>query len=290
MGIDARTVDGTTSKFCDARYPGGWDGGCWEIVQFHPAYGYDDFVRGIQAKTEDGKISYQVVSRVLDKLVKEHRKRDNPTTVLIIDEINRANLAQVLGELIYGLEYRDSPVQTTYEIGKEHGTLAIPRGRFFIIGTMNTADRSIGRIDYAVRRRFAFLQLNPNRDVILRQADVPQADRDWAAALFDNVSTLFNSAGPAAQRYLAQEFHPDDVRVGHTYFLGPRRDVRLKFAYQVYPLLREYYKDGVLLPQGGKIEFALPSGEPIDLVEPIDPSDLLPELDKSRAAGGGDGT
>jgi hypothetical protein len=279
LGIGASAVDEeenkTTGRFHDARYSEGRDGGCWELVQFHPAYAYDDFVRGIQAKTVNGGISYEVVRRVLDRLVDHHR--DDATTVLIIDEINRANLAQVLGELIYALEYRGSPVQTPYEIGAD-GTLAIPRARFYIIGTMNTADRSIGRIDYAVRRRFAFLQLNPERDVVLRQADVPQADRDWAAALFDSVGTLFNSAAPA-QRYLAQEFHPDDVRVGHTYFLGERKKVKIKFVYQVYPLLREYYKDGILLPQSDRIEFALPDGKLIDLAQPIDPSSLLSELD-----------
>jgi len=164
LGIDPASVaeeEGkSTGQFHAARFPGASDAGCWELVQFHPAYAYDDFVRGIQAKTtKEGSISYEVVPRVLDRLVRHHHGKS--TTVLIIDEINRANLAQVLGELIYGLEYRGSLVQTPYEIGEKDGTLAIPRGRFFIIGTMNTADRSIGRIDYAVRRRFAFLQLDP---------------------------------------------------------------------------------------------------------------------------------
>jgi hypothetical protein len=219
----------------------------------------------------------------LDRLVRHHT--DNTTTVLIIDEINRANLAQVLGELIYALEYRGSPVQTPYEIDGI-GTLAIPRGRFFIIGTMNTADRSIGRIDYAVRRRFAFLQLNPDREVILLQ-DIEQADKQWATGLFDGVGTLFDSAAPADQRYLAQEFHPDDVRVGHAYFMGSQPEVKIRFAYQVHPLLREYYKDGILLPQNGKIEFALPGGDTINLAQPIDPGDLLSKLDQSWGPGGG---
>jgi 5-methylcytosine-specific restriction enzyme B len=206
--------------------------------------------------------------------------------VLIIDEINRANLAQVLGELIYALEYRGSPVQTPYQI-EDDGTLAIPPRGFFIIGTMNTADRSIGRIDYAARRRFGFLSLKPNRDVILRQPrqEIERTDKEWAADLFESVGTLF-------QRFLAQEFHSDDVQVGHTYFLGPQAEVKIKFAYQVYPLLREYYKDGVLLPQDTqdpKIEFVLPDAAPIDLVHPIDPIDLLSILDQSMTAVGRDG-
>ncbi len=286
LGIGRTAVDEeeneTTGEFHATRFSGERDGGCWEIVQFHPAYAYDDFVRGIQADTVEDRISYNVVSRVLDRLVRHHRH--DATTVLIIDEINRANLAQVLGELIYALEYRGSPVQTPYQI-KGDGTLAIPRGSFFIIGTMNTADRSIGRIDYAVRRRFAFLQLNPNRDVILRQS-IPDAERDWAARLFESVGALFDAPASGERRFLAQEFHPDDVRVGHTYFLGRQSDVRIKFAYQVYPLLREYYKDGIILRQSGKIEFALPGVDAIDLAQPIKPDDVLSKLDQSWRAGG----
>jgi adenylate kinase family enzyme len=96
----------TAGEFDATRFREERDGNCWELVQF--------FVRGIQAKTVNGGISYEVVRRVLDRLVQHHR--ENATTVLIIDEINRANLAQVLGELIYALEYRGSPVQTPYEI------------------------------------------------------------------------------------------------------------------------------------------------------------------------------
>jgi AAA domain (dynein-related subfamily) len=279
----------TTGEFHDVRFSEERVGNCWELVQFHPAYAYDDFVRGIQAETVDRSISYEVVPRVLNRLVIHHR--DTATTVLIIDEINRANLAQVLGELIYALEYRGSPVQTPYEIevkedkalGKmkqKDGTIAIPRGKFYIIGTMNTADRSIGRIDY-VRRRFAFLQLDPKPEVILQQKDVEGADMRWAASLFDSVGTLFRGGAGEDRGFLAQEFHPDDVQVGHTYFLGRQPDVKLKFAYQVYPLLREYYKDGVLLAQNGRIELSLPSGATIDLVKPERLDDILSKLDRS---------
>jgi 5-methylcytosine-specific restriction protein B len=281
LGIGAPAVDEeeskTTGEFHAARFSEERNGSCWEVVQFHPAYAYDDFVRGIQAETVNGGISYEVVRRV-DRLVEHHR--DDATTVLIIDEINRANLAQVLGELIYALEYRGSPVRTPYEI-KGGATLSIPRERFYIIGTMNTADRSIGRIDYAVRRRFAFLQLDPKADVI-RQQNFPQAEKAWAARLFEAVGALFD--GNAGRRFLAQEFHADDVQVGHTYFLGRQPDVKLKFAYQVYPLLREYYKDGVLLPPNGEIPVALPGGVTIDLAQPEDPNDLLSKLDQSWQA------
>ncbi len=287
LGVDPASVSEeeskTTGQFHAARFPGASNTGCWALVQFHPAYAYDDFVRGIQADTTGGSIAYKVVRRVLDQLVEHHR--GNTTTVLIIDEINRANLAQVLGELIYALEYRGSPVQTPYQIDGIGAALAIPRENFFIIGTMNTADRSIGRFDYAVRRRFAFLQLDPDGDVILRQ-NIGSREKAWAEALFDSVGALFNTGVTPGQRYLAQEFHPDDVQPGHTYFLGRHATVRSKFAYQVYPLLREYFKDGVLLSQNGKVELALPGGVSIDLAQSIGSEDLLSELDRSWSSEG----
>lgn len=98
---------------------------------------------------------------------KEIEKVERPILknfVLIIDEINRANLPAVLGELIYALEYRGESVNSMYSIDGD-STIIIPKN-LFIIGTMNTADRSVGHIDYAIRRRFAFEKLLPSEDII----------------------------------------------------------------------------------------------------------------------------
>jgi len=139
---------------------------------------------------------------------------------------------------------------------------------------MNTADRSIGRIDYAVRRRFAFLPLNPDREVIRGQDKVDEADKRWAADLFESVGKLFRPSADGGSGFLAQEFHPDDVQVGHTYFLGSRSAVNIKFAYQVYPLLREYYKDGIFLVQD-EINCLLPGDVALNLGKPEDPNEVL---------------
>lgn len=227
----------------------------WDVVQFHPSYGYEDFVRGIEVSTvpADGgatsAISYDTVNKILGKIAAKAAlpRYQNTKFFLVIDEINRANLATVFGELIYGLEYRNKGVATPYTVGSSNKVL-LPNN-LYIIGTMNTADKSIGGIDYAIRRRFLFFQVLPNRDVILHynldglsgEALTQQtAVNNKAVALFDKIAELFNDAN------LNNEFYKDDVQIGHTYFLvSSEEQLFLRFKYQMLPILREYYKDGM---------------------------------------------
>jgi 5-methylcytosine-specific restriction protein B len=134
------------------------DDGAANLLQFHPSYTYEDFFEGF--RPEPGG------SGTLTCTLRAGPFRDfaevagaNPTTayILIIDEINRANLAKVFGELYFPLEYRDESISLQYSPDKE---FTLPQN-LFIIGTMNTADRSIARIDTAMRRRFAFVELDP---------------------------------------------------------------------------------------------------------------------------------
>ena len=252
--------------------------GTWAIVQFHPSYNYEDFVRGIQVTTEGNNPMYSTVNRMLiemaDAAQKENGKLNKRKYVLIIDEINRAHLAAVLGELIYALEYRGCPINTPYEIEDQSKktksrSITIP-DNLYIIGTMNTADRSVGHIDYAVRRRFAFVPLLPDIDII---------DKDNAngRALYNEVAKLFHKNGDkndGRASTLSPEFYPDDIQPGHTYFLKKdSKKLAMVFAYQVFPLLREYYKDGILTKDAklfdGEIKIDKPN-EPqkiIDVVE-----------------------
>ena len=154
MASQLLDLDETSAEFKQARFGRGGNqaGSTWEIVQFHPSYNYEDFVRGIQsAVTASGSIEYQVVDRIFAMMCRE-AKSHSGKHVLIIDEINRANLSAVLGELLYGLEYRGEPVRTLYSVNG-NSELTVPKN-LYVIGTMNTADRSIGLLDYAVRRRF----------------------------------------------------------------------------------------------------------------------------------------
>lgn len=136
-----------------------------EVVQFHPAYTYEDFVQGIRPQVEAGGLVYAMVpGRFLDFCRKAAGRSGR--CVLVIDEINRANLAQVFGELMYLLEYREASVLPAGDATP----FAIP-ANVRILGTMNTADRSLALVDHALRRRFAFLALYPDFDLLRRYHD-----------------------------------------------------------------------------------------------------------------------
>jgi len=139
--------------------------GFWDVVQFHPAYAYEDFIQGIRPKIlEKGSgVGYELVNgRFKDFCLKASSDQtQGDPCVLIIDEINRANLARVFGELMYLLEYRDKEIKLASGGRPFH----IP-SNVYIIGTMNTADRSIALVDHALRRRFSFIRLKPDYSVL----------------------------------------------------------------------------------------------------------------------------
>ena len=204
------------------------------LVQFHPSYNYEDFVRGVQVKTENGQVVYETVDRVFVKMARRAAAGRPEPYVLVIDEINRANVSAVLGELIYALEYRETEVQTPYAIDDKTG-LVIPQN-LLVVGTMNTADRTIGQIDYAVRRRFAFVHCPPDPEVVKNVGGARALD------FFKLADDVF--------AHLSPDHDAEDVRIGHSYFLaesGP--ELARKVIFQVVPILREYLKDGILLKE-----------------------------------------
>lgn len=213
-----------------------------QLIQFHPSYSYEDFVRGIVAKSGTS-ITYTVENKILAEISGEANKKENKdkSYILIIDEINRANLSSVLGELIYALEYRGEPVNSMYEHPVDGREITLPKN-LFIIGTMNTADRSVGSMDYALRRRFTFIDVLPIKDGKLTEG-----------SKFSAVSKLFDEKNG----YVSPEFNAKDVQLGHSYFISTEKDtnkiekeLQRKFDYQVLPILQEYVKDGVLIDKG----------------------------------------
>ncbi len=199
------------------------------LVRHHSSYFvrvlnlFQDFIKNSSTKTEKAEA------------IKEKKY------ILVIDEINRANLSSVLGELIYALEYRGEAVESMYDVdGKE---LILPPN-LYIIGTMNTADRSVGHIDYAIRRRFAFVDVLPKD---LSNEDHIQFD----SALFNSVKALFTLDGyETRSQYLSNELDPKDVALGHSYFIDKSKEggnMQIRLEYEIKPILREYVKDGVLI-------------------------------------------
>ena len=132
-----------------------------KLVQFHPAYTYEDFFEGFRPRpgAADGTIAFELRPGPLRQLVGRASEHPEQAFVLVIDEINRANLAKVFGELYFLLEYRDQAIDLLYSSESEAGFTLPPN--LYIIGTMNTADRSIALVDAAMRRRFAFVALDP---------------------------------------------------------------------------------------------------------------------------------
>lgn len=155
--------------------------------------------------------------------------------VLIIDEINRGNVSKIFGELITLLEADkriggDHPIRVTLPYSKE--SFGVP-SNLYIIGTMNTTDRSVGNIDYAVRRRFAFATLKADEELV-KQNSIP-----LAVDLFEAVKSFIK------KHQIDMDF--EDLMVGHSYFFAKdENELELKWQYEILPLLNEYIKDGII--------------------------------------------
>jgi len=204
-------------------------------VQFHPAVTYEDFVIGLSPDAEDRTLHFTVREGWLTAAARE--AKDGPF-LLVIDEVNRADLGKVLGEAIYLFEpgevggARGRRVELPHAINGKR-TFQLP-DTLYVLATMNTADRSIASMDLAIRRRFAFVTLPPNREVIAAQALA------LAVEVFDWIADVFVEHAPNDTLQLLP---------GHAYFLAQNEDeLRNRLRYEVIPLLDEYLSQGLLGP------------------------------------------
>lgn len=206
-----------------------------KLVQFHPAYTYEDFFEGYRPApgATEGTISFELRAGPLRQLVNRAREHPDQAFVLIIDEINRANLAKVFGELYFLLEYRDQAVDLLYSSDDEGFTLPT---NLYVIGTMNTADRSIALIDAAMRRRFAFVALDPDTE------PTKSLLGKWSAhhGLGTTASTLLAE--------LNKRIEDPDFRIGPSYFMSRTTSdahsaERLERTWRtsILPLLQEHH-------------------------------------------------
>jgi DNA polymerase III delta prime subunit len=226
----------------------------WDLVQMHPGYSYEDFVRGIG--TSDGELSFESKDRVVPQLAEVAKALEDKPVVLVLDEINRCNLAGVLGELILTLEEDkrsesgdgDSgwPVQLEYPPpeGAEPG-FEMPEN-LYVLGTMNTADRSIAMVDYAIRRRFRFVDVEPDPDIVRWYYE------EHCEEKYDNVPDGLGrlATGLMVAVNAALEDRPR-LKPGHSYFLVSPDDgddwierFADRVAYDLFPLLKEYERSG----------------------------------------------
>jgi 5-methylcytosine-specific restriction protein B len=205
------------------------------LVQFHPSYTYEDFFEGFRPRSApDGRLEFDLRPGAFKELAEQAAEHRSTAYILIIDEINRGNLAKIFGELYFLLEYRDESIRLQYS----QVDFTLPPN-VYLIGTMNTADRSIAMVDVAMRRRFAFVELHPGRPPIAglleRWLKRHEIDSDAGRLLDELNAGLADSDYAIGPSYLMREElyrRPDGIES--------------VWRHDILPLLVEHhYADGV---------------------------------------------
>lgn len=247
----------------------------YKVVTFHPSFTYEDFVRGIRPvrTAEDGRTEFRLVDGKFKQICDEAHANPGQRYALFIDEINRANIAKVFGELItlietdkravFGAEGRLLAGMAVHLPGDEQADsverpFGVPRN-LDLYGTMNTADRSIALLDVALRRRFRFEEREPRHDL-------PEMDREVDGVHLGRLLRRLNER----LEYLLDRDH----RIGHAYLMHTQGldDLRDVFEHQIVPLLQEYFFDDF-----SRVALVLStSGAPFVAEQAMDFSSLFP--------------
>lgn len=227
------------------------------FVTFHQSFTYEDFVEGLRPRprSSDAGFTLEPEAGIL-KVMAERASKQQGNHVLIIDEINRANISKVLGELITLLEAdkrRGAAAAITVTLPYSKSAFSLPQN-LYILGTMNTADRSISLLDTALRRRFVFEELPPDTSKLVN------------IKLDDSALDLADILKNINQRLIY--FLGEDAQIGHAWFMGvkTKADLDRIMAFKVIPLLREYFHDDlerVCIVLGGGNSFLLRSQLPV---------------------------
>ena len=198
------------------------------LVQFHPDYAYEQFIQGYRPRSlPGGQITWEVQKGTLLRAAERARDEPGARHYLVIDEINRGNLAKVFGELYFLLKYRDREMQLHYS----EEPFSLPQN-LHIIGTMNTADRSIALVDLALRRRFHFVEFHPDDDpirgLLRRYLEERSPGLEWVAGVVERANEL-----------LWEDRH---AAIGPSYFMKPglnEGDVKRIWEHNVRPYIQE---------------------------------------------------
>lgn len=198
------------------------------LVQFHPNYGYEEFVEGLRPINKGGLVTFEVQPGAIKEMSQDAAGTTDPY-VMIIDEMNRANLPRVFGELMFLLEYRDTEIDLQYT-----KAFRLPQNLTFI-GTMNTADRSIRSIDVALRRRFVVFECPPDPEILRRYYET--IGHNDVEGLVDGFELLNERLASYLDKHHT---------IGHTYFMQsemtPQR-LRRVWRRQIAPLIEEFFFD-----------------------------------------------
>ena len=213
------------------------DEGKISFVTFHQSYGYEDFIEGIKVKRVEGQLNYDVESGVFKNICERAKNNPNENYVLIIDEINRGNVSKIFGELITLIEESKREGKSEELEGLEvtlpysNEPFSVPNN-LYIIGTMNSSDRSLTSVDIALRRRFEFIEMMPKPDV-LSGIDIEGV----------SVQAILETMNKRIKVLLDR-----DHCIGHAYFTPLIEEPSLEllmtiFEKRIIPLLQEYFFD-----------------------------------------------
>lgn len=249
IGEDA--VDYADHKAVMELYKKRCDEGRIGFVTFHQSMDYEDFVEGMKPEIigdEHKSVNYKIEDGIFKRMCRNTEKaekqdeKDSLPHVLIIDEINRGNVSKIFGELITLIEADKRiggthPIEVTLPYSKE--PFSVP-SNLYIIGTMNTADRSVGSIDYAVRRRFAFVTLKAEESQLEQYYHgKPDGLKEKACSLFEKVKEFLEDK--------KADMDIDDLMAGHSYFMAEDEgQLAMKLKYEIIPLIEEYIKDEII--------------------------------------------
>ena len=228
----------------------------------------------LQALGKGCENNWQSYAQAFIEAVKReyHATTDKPV-VLIIDEINRGNVSKIFGELITLLESDkrsngNHPIKVMLPYTK--GEFGVP-SNLYIIGTMNTTDRSTGTLDYALRRRFAFVTLKSQDSVIMKYYSDAGNDElgSVAVALFDDIKKFIENPN-----HLCGDMSIDDLMVGHSYFMAEsEEELQDKVEFEILPLINEYINDGILNVKNEEKKTAFDAWRSLNPIQVIDEDD-----------------
>ncbi|KPM48734.1 McrB family protein [Jiulongibacter sediminis] len=204
------------------------------FTQFHAETSYSDFIYGIRPDTENEELRYKETLGSFSEALKYSVDHTTEKVTLIIDEINRANLSNVLGPIFYLFEHKMDVSNVEIEIAPNFKITKLPEN-FTVIATMNTADRSLAVVDFALRRRFAWYTLKPK---VIKSKQFFKED-------FSRIQEIFDWYASSTEL---------NLQPGQGYFIADtEEEMRNRIRYEIFPLIKEYLQEGLL--RNAKEEF-----------------------------------